>query len=254
MSSEAARDLAGAPRDDVPVPAAVRRLAAGTVPRPVWRNEIGGLTYELPGRAYVKWSPTVDLAVEAERLTWAGRFTAVPRVLEQGADEDGSWLVTAALPGRNAIEHPPAHAVHAVGAGLRALHEALPAAECPFSWEVADRLVHLHDPDEPGRLRVEHGVTPAEARRILADPPDGERVVCHGDACAPNTIVDEHGWTGHVDLGALGTGDRWADLAVATWSTVWNFGPGWEAPLLDAYGIAPDPDRTRYYRLLWDLT
>jgi len=47
--------------------------------------------------------------------------------------------------------------------------------------------------------------------------------------------------------------DRWADLAIATWSAEWNYGPGWERPLLDAYGIRPDPDRTRYYRLLWDL-
>jgi hypothetical protein len=57
----------------------------------------------------------------------------------------------------------------------------------------------------------------------------------------------------HVDLGELGVADRWADLAVATWSTTWNCGAGWETPLLDAYGIAPDPERTRYYRLLWDL-
>jgi len=56
-----------------------------------------------------------------------------------------------------------------------------------------------------------------------------------------------------VDLGALGVADRWADLAVATWSTTWNYGPRWQAALLDAYGIAPDPGRTRYCRLLWDL-
>jgi kanamycin kinase len=54
---------------------------------------------------------------------------------------------------------------------------------------------------------------------------------------------------GCADLGDLGVADRWADLAVATW----NYGPGWETPLLDAYGIAPDPARTCYYRLLWDL-
>lgn len=42
-------------------------------------------------------------------------------------------------------------------------------------------------------------------------------------------------------------------LAVATWSTTWNYGPGREIPLLDAYGIAPDGDRIRYYRLLWEL-
>jgi kanamycin kinase len=78
-------------------------------------------------------------------------------------------------------------------------------------------------------------------------------VVCHGDACAPNTLLDESGWTGHVDLGALGVADQWADLAVATWSTTWNYGGGWERPLLDAYGVEPDPVRTAYYRLLWDL-
>jgi aminoglycoside phosphotransferase len=43
------------------------------------------------------------------------------------------------------------------------------------------------------------------------------------------------------------------DLAVATWSVDWNYGPQWESLLLSAYGIDPDPDRTRYYRLLWDL-
>jgi kanamycin kinase len=48
-------------------------------------------------------------------------------------------------------------------------------------------------------------------------------------------------------------GDRWSDLAVATWSLSWNFGPGWEDTLLEAYGVDPDPVRTAYYRLLWDL-
>ena len=96
----------------------------------------------------------------------------------------------------------------------------------------------------------------AEGLTRLADVPDVDRlVVCHGDPCAPNTLIGDDGvWTGHVDLAALGVADRWADLAVATWSTAWNYGPGYEEALLDAYGIAPDPERTAYYRLLWDLT
>jgi kanamycin kinase len=54
---------------------------------------------------------------------------------------------------------------------------------------------------------------------------------------------------------AVGEGAaRWADIAVATWSAEWNYGPGWEPLLLDAYGVQPDPERTRYYRLLWDLS
>ena len=51
----------------------------------------------------------------------------------------------------------------------------------------------------------------------------------------------------------MGTADRWADLAITTWSAGWNYGPGWEGQLLAPYGVSDDPDRTRYYRLLWDL-
>ena len=47
--------------------------------------------------------------------------------------------------------------------------------------------------------------------------------------------------------------DRWADLAVATGSTQWNYGSGWDEALLDGYGVRPDRERRRYYRLLWDL-
>jgi len=95
----------------------------------------------------------------------------------------------------------------------------------------------------------------AGADRCFANIPPADRlVVCHGDACSPNTLITEDSrCSGHVDLGELGVADRWADLAVATWSTEWNYGPGWEDLLLSAYGVAPDPDRTRYYRLLWDL-
>ncbi len=104
----------------------------------------------------------------------------------------------------------------------------------------------------PGRRRRRR---PNAALAVLGAPPDVDRlVVCHGDACCPNTLLDSSGrYTAHVDLAALGVADRWADLAVATYSTVWNYGPGWEGPLLDAYGIDPDPERTRYYRQLWDL-
>ena len=83
-------------------------------------------------------------------------------------------------------------------------------------------------------------------------PPVDRLVVCHGDPCVPNTLLDVDGTvTGHVDLGALGVADRWADLAVASWSTVWNFGPGYEVPLLAAYGVEADPVRMDYYRALW---
>lgn len=255
-----------------PVPAVVRAAASGQVVRLAWRNELGGLTFEAgqgASRRFIKWSPAasgIDLAAEAERLRWAAPFHPVPRVLAHGADATGSWLVTAALPGRNAARAgrsgDPAAAVRAIGTGLRALHAAFPVASCPFSWSAADRLADARRKAAAGQLdpggwhEVHRPLGVAGALRRAADiPPADELVVCHGDACAPNTLVTPDGrWSGHVDLGLLGVGDRWADIAVAAWSAEWNFGPGWEPLLLDAYGVAPDPERTWYYRLLWDLS
>ncbi|HAS09267.1 MAG TPA: aminoglycoside phosphotransferase APH(3'), partial [Acidimicrobiaceae bacterium] len=57
------------------------------------------------------------------------------------------WLLTAAMPGTSAIDlrwvADPAPAVRAIGAGLRALHDALPVESCPFDWSPAHRLGHL---------------------------------------------------------------------------------------------------------------
>ena len=124
---------------------------------------------------------------------------------------------------------------------MRALHEALPVEDCPFSWSVPVRLQQA----AAAGLRIDAVPTP---------PPIDRLVVCHGDACSPNTLIDVDGrCSGHVDLSNLGTADRWADLAVATWSTEWNYGPGWEQTFLQAYGVEPDLERTRFYRALWDL-
>jgi kanamycin kinase len=61
------------------------------------------------------------------------------------------------------------------------------------------------------------------------------------------------GCRGLSALGELGVADRWYDLAVGTWTTISNIGPGWEETFLEAYGIEPDPARIRYYRLLYDM-
>lgn len=256
---------------DVAVPVQVVQMAAGKPVRAVWENELGGLTFEVgmdPDRRFVKWAPPasgLDLGAEAIRLSWAVDFTPVPRVLDQGADDDGSWLVTAAVPGESAVakrwKAAPQTAVAAIGEGLRAMHEALPVPICPFSWTAEDRLTDARERARHGHIDpahwhpIHHPLGMEQALERLADiPPVDELVVCHGDACAPNTLLSEDGrWSGHVDLGALGVADRWADLAIATWSTEWNYGPGWDGLLLDAYGAVPDPGRTRYYRLLWDL-
>jgi kanamycin kinase len=241
-----------APSSPPPVPAVVRRFAAGRPVRAVWVNELGGVTFRVgkPGIEFIAEvefikvisATRADLAGEAQRLRWAGRYLRVPEVLGQGLDGDRSWLRTRGLPGLSAV-HPlwlaaPDVAVRAIGAGLRTLHDRLPVPSCPFGWSTTARLAAL----------------PAAERARLGEPPPVDQlVVCHGDPCSPNTLIDDEGrCCGHVDLGDLGVADRWADLAVATLSLGWNYpGRGWDAEFFAGYGVAPDPARIDYYRRLW---
>lgn len=95
----------------------------------------------------------------------------------------------------------------------------------------------------------------ASPNRLRDTTPIDRPVVCHADACCPNPVLDYAGHpTAHVDLSALGSGDRWADIAVASMSTTWNVGVGWDGVDAYAYGIEPDPVRLDYCRRLWNET
>jgi kanamycin kinase len=256
---------------DAAIPPVVTEIAGAREIVPIWGNELGAITFALlddQSPCFVKWSPTasgIDLAEEEARLRWLAAFdVSVPGVVDAGRDAEATWLVTTAIPGENAVtdrwKADPITAVRVIGESLRTFHDALPVDHCPFTWSVDERLAEIRaaPPDRVERaLRRDDfaHLSPAEVRAILAHPPEIDAlVVCHGDTCAPNTIIDAGGcFSGHVDLGAMGVADRWADLAIATWSTTWNYGPGWEDPVLEAYGIEPDPERTFYYRLLWEL-
>lgn len=239
------------PTTEVAVPEQVRLLASGASLLPVWLNNIGGLTFRTDDGRYIKYGPLHDEASmrnEAERMRWAASWIRVPDVIEQGQGDEHEWLVTAAIDGESAVNPrwiaEPAIAVRAVGAGLRMLHDTLPVEECPWDWGVTSRIENA----EARGIRV----SPA-----LLDAPSIDRlVVCHGDACVPNTLLDATTGTplAHVDLAALGTADRWADIAAASMSTEWNYGPGWEDALIEAYGVIPDRERLAYYRDLWNAT
>ncbi|UJP09919.1 aminoglycoside 3'-phosphotransferase [Microbacterium sp. KUDC0406] len=242
------------PSGTVPVPQCVRALARGATLECVWLNELGGLTFRATPADddvfYIKCGPRngeTNLRDEAERMTWAGRWIRVPQVLDQGEDDTHEWLVTSVIDGESAVAPrwvaEPAIAVRAVGEGLRMLHDRLPVDDCPWGWGVPSRIANA----AARGIRV-----PA---RLHDAPPVDRLVVCHGDACCPNTLIGDDGrWVAHVDLALLGVADRWADIAVASMSTEWNYGHGWEDALIEAYGLEPDRQRLAYYRDLWNAT
>jgi kanamycin kinase len=245
-----------------------RRPAQLSNPRP---STAGRRTARRTSRSsYLKWvphgSPCPDPLAEADRLVWAGSYAAVPRVLDAGRDPHGSWMLTAAVEVGGAVATSAIElqwrtraerSAIAIGAGLRRFHDALPTDPCPFVRTAGTRVTALAAEASAGRTASTPG--PAGAARTVtspalgAPPPVDRLVVCHGDATVPNTLLDHVGrFAAHVDVGDLGVADRWSDIAVTTRSVSRRYGSGLERLVLAAYGVAPDRERTAYYRALWD--
>jgi kanamycin kinase len=209
------------------------------------------------------WFPGAD--AEAKRIIWARAHVPVPEVLEFGVTDDTTWFLSRAIPGDDAtaerfrVDLPGL--VRRLAIALRRLH-SIPVDACPFSFRLDDALQHAEhrlrhgEIDPPRDFHTEHAHLSAEAalrQLIAARPPSEDLVVCHGDYCVPNILFHGDALAGFVDLGELGIADRWWDLAVATWSLTWNFGPGYESMFFDSYGVDLDADRCQYYRLLYDV-
>jgi kanamycin kinase len=205
------------------------------------------------------------LTDETARTRWAATFLPVATVVDAGNDGPLDWQITHALPGRAVTDArrdtSPAQLVRLLARGLRQFHDT-PIDQCPFDFRLATAMTHVHTRVEAGLVvaprdfndghehLTEHAALAELERRR---PDDEDLVVCHGDYCPPNILVSADAVTGFVDLGELAVADRWWDLAVATWSVTWNFGPGCEDLFLATYAITRDQDRIAFYRLLYDL-
>jgi aminoglycoside phosphotransferase len=228
------------------------------------------------GSAYAKSGTGLvrrELVDEHERLDWLAD-TDLPsaEVLDWDDDGETATLTTRAVPGVAmsdlAAEVVP-EAIESLGGFLRRLH-GMPRGACPFERWLAvtvpiarvrgDRgQVDEGDfDDEREGLTTEALLTDLIEGRPRAEELElGDLVICHGDACLPNFLVDPDSLavTGMIDVHRLGVADRHLDLALAVRSisdTTLNpaYGPAAAEALLAAYGLPADPWRLDFYRLL----
>ncbi len=215
-----------------------------------------------------------ELADEAERARWL-RTQGFPAadVVEFDGDTDRCWLLTRALAGRPASAHwaetERNRVIDAFADLARALH-AVPVGWCPFDRSLAVTLPYARtavETDAVDLLRLDPEREGRTGRQLLASLeaaiPDQKEdlVVCHGDLCLPNLLLDpvDITVTGLIDVGRLGTADRYLDLALATRSISSEslnpqFGDGYARRFLSRYGeIDPDSARVDFYRLLDEI-
>jgi kanamycin kinase/streptomycin 3"-kinase/aminoglycoside 3'-phosphotransferase-2 len=228
------------------------------------------------GSAYAKSGSGIlreDLVAERERLEWlASTDLPAAEILDWVDDEHTATLTLRTVPGvpMSELSGPDAAtAIGALGRFLARLH-ATPRESCPFERWLAVTVPIARVRAEEGLVDeddFDHDREGRSAQDVLSDlleqRPKAEElemhdlVVCHGDACLPNFLVDPDTCevTGMVDVHRLGVADRHLDLALSTRSTTdatLNPGFGSEAAraLVSAYGRDVDPWRIEFYRLL----
>ncbi|MFV8054076.1 APH(3'') family aminoglycoside O-phosphotransferase [Mycobacterium sp. 48b] len=247
---------------------------------PVTRGESGaGVFRSADGSRYAKVvSPMAiaDLAAERDRVTWAhDHGVPAPAVIDWGAtDDDGAFLVTSAVRGVAADQLAEADLRTAWPSVVQAVGDlhGIPIEDCPYRRDLDDMMSRARSVLAAGAVNPEflrdedRDVPPAELlmrveretglrrRQEAAD-----RVVCHGDLCLPNILIDPDRLTveGFIDLGRLGLADRHADLALVlanTADTVPGFADDASAGLAAGYPAAIDEDRLRFYLALDPLT
>ncbi|MFI9838872.1 APH(3'') family aminoglycoside O-phosphotransferase [Nonomuraea sp. NPDC051941] len=232
------------------------------------------------GTRYAKCVPAgsvTSLEEERDRVEWLGtQGVPGPRVLDWRATADGACLVTSAVAGVPADRVPAAGlrpAWEKIADAVRRLHD-LPARGCPFArdltWMFATaRDVVARGAVNPEFLPEEQQDTPAGELLARLEPQlehrlaqeAAETVVCHGDLCLPNIILDPETLdvAGFIDLGRLGRADPYADIALLLANARETWPDEREAGLADErfaerYGIVLDRDRERFYLHLDPLT
>ena len=214
---------------------------------------------------------TVDVQV----LQWLAGKAPVPQVAAHEVWEGQDWLLMTRIQGkelcRPEVMNNPTLLLDCMAEALHILW-SIPVADCPFERTVADNLSHAEAAILSGRFDPS-GCEPetfgpggfenpeALLGGLKSHLPQQDRVVTHGDFCLPNLFTDGKRFTGFIDAGNVGAGDRWMDLALG-WRSLKHNSDGHYGKiypnihpddLFRAAGVPKDEEKLRYYILLDEL-
>ncbi len=190
------------------------------------RNDVGRSEAEVlrAGDCFLKIAPRGKLERAAALQKYFHAKGLAARLAAFDQDEARDYLLVEAVNGKSGIEllDKPEWLVQKLGEAVRALHE-LDAADCPVN-DVNQQAIALYE-------RETGHAFDGDASLLKAD------ALLHGDCCLPNVFFSEDGFSGFIDLGEGGLGDRHFDLYWAIWSLEYNLKTdAYSGRFLDAYG------------------
>lgn len=199
------------------------------------------------GGCYLKTAPKGSLAKEAA-LTGFFHSKGLGAQVLSYESRDADWLLTRRIPGEDCLHaaylEDPVRLCDTTAELLRMLHST-DVSDCPVPDRTADYLetarcnyaAKAYDtslfPDNWGYASAEEAwrVVQEQGKYLRSD------TLLHGDYCMPNIMLDDWRFSGFVDVGSGGVGDRHVDLFWGVWSLQFNLKTDrYGQRFLDAYG------------------
>ena len=199
------------------------------------------------GGLFLKSAPPGSLKTEAEMTAYFhGKGLSAEVLTYLPLDRD--WLLTRAIPGEDCT-HPryledPKRLCDTTATLLRQLHEQ-PFSGCPvanrnetyLATAARNYAAGKYDkdlfPDNWGFSSAEEAWQEVRqnGRYLQAD------TLLHGDYCLPNTLLQDWQFSGFIDVGNGGVGDRHIDLFWGAWTLLFNLRTdAYCSRFLDCYG------------------
>lgn len=196
---------------------------------------------------YLKRGALGTLSREAEMTSYFNSKGLGAEVLFYGQNEY-DWMLSRAVRGEDCVFSryldDPKRLSSLIGEELRALHET-DASDCPVKDRMGEYISLVEENYRTGNYDSSHfpdsfGYSSADGAISVFEKGKGElknEVLIHGDYCLPNIMLDDWNFSGFIDVGNGGIGDRHVDLFWGAWTLGFNLGTDdYRDRFFDAYG------------------
>ena len=215
-------------------------------------------------------------AENIETMRWLQHRIPSPQVIHHEEKDGKSYLLMSRIPGKMScaptyLERPEI-VLRALTDGLRLLWNTdctgcprdrrLPRLLQEARWRVENGLVDM-DNVEPETFGPEGFESPMHLLCWLeANPVPSVPVLAHGDYCLPNVFLKDGRFSGFVDVGDTGLGEKWRDIALCWRSLRNNYNGSYGGKvypdfdpnsLFEELHITPDWQQIKYHLLLDEL-
>lgn len=199
------------------------------------------------GGLFLKTAPKGTLKTEAEMTAFYHSHQLGAEVLSY-LEADRDWMLTRRVPGEDCTDalylSQPERLAEKLAELLRFLHSMDPKG-CPVPNHTEQYIRRARENYEQQRYDISlfpdnwGYAAPEEAWQVVEENAKYLQTdtLLHGDYCLPNIMLDNWNFSGFIDVGNGGTGDKHVDLFWGAWTLNFNLRTDiYSTRFLDAYG------------------